>query len=104
MQIDPSFDTEHNELADQIITERASLSQIRTLLNDLDFSHKIAIAQIACNQIGSAEPGQLIKLHPFGGNFDDQLKAAIVWMRSLPPETLTEIAIEILEEPRDRNE
>jgi hypothetical protein len=92
------------DIRDQIIEQRASLNQLRALLNDLDFSHKIAIAQIACNQIGSAEPGQLIKLKPSGERFDEQLQAAIVWMGSLPPETLAEIAIEILEEPRHENE
>lgn len=104
MQIDPTFDTEGNELADQIIQERASLKHLQVLLNGMDWNQKIAVAQIACNQIGAIEPTQLIKLHPFGETFDDQLQAAIILMGSLPPDTLAEIAIQILEEPRDRNE
>lgn len=95
---------DNNDVADQIIQERASLKHLRVLLNGLSWIQKIAVAQIACNQIGSAEPTQLIKLHPFGKTFDDQLQAAIILMGFLPPDTLAEIAIEILEEPRDRNE
>lgn len=64
---------------------------------------KIAVAQIACNQIGSRESVQLIKLHPFGETFDDQLQAAIILMGSLPTEAVTEIAMEILEEPRNHD-
>ena len=102
--IEPTFNPEGN-VADKIIQQRASLKHLRVLLNGLSWSQKIAVAQIACNQIGSTEPAQLIKLKPFDGEyFDDQLQAAIVLMGSLPPETLSEIAIEILEEPRDRNE
>ncbi|MEG4372993.1 hypothetical protein QUB29_26415 [Microcoleus sp. B4b_D2] len=94
----------NNDVADQIIQERASLKHLRVLLNGMSWIQKIAVAQIACNQIGSKEHIQLIKLHPFGEQFDDQLQAAIILMGSLPPDTLAEIAIEILEEPHDRNE
>lgn len=104
LPIDPTFNPEGNELANQIIQQRASLKLLRVLLNGLSWSQKIAVAQIACNQIGSTEPTQLIKLKPFGETFDDQLQAAIKLMGLLPPETLAEIAIEILEEPRDHNE
>jgi hypothetical protein len=101
MHTNRSFD---NDVADQIIQERASLKHLRVLLNGLSWVQKIAVAQIACNQIGAAEPTQLIKLHAFGEAFDDQIQTAIILMGSLPPDTLAEIAIEILEEPRDRNE
>ncbi|MEG3838912.1 hypothetical protein [Microcoleus sp. herbarium14] len=100
----PTSDTEHNELVDQIVQERASLKHLRVLLNGMTWPQKIAVAQIACNQIGSAESVQLVKLHPFGETFDDQLQAAIILMGSLPAEALAEIVIEILEEPLDRNE
>lgn len=98
------IDTEGNELADQVIQERASLKHLRILLGEMNWSQKIAVAQIACNQIGDATDPQLIKLNPMGEKFDSQLQAAIVLMGALPPETLSEIAIEILEEPRDQNE
>lgn len=105
MPIDTDFAiSDEIDITAQIIQQRESLKNLRVLLNGLDFSHKIAIAQIVCNQIGSTEPTQLIKLKPFGEYFDDQLQGAILLMASLPPETLAEIAIEILEEPRDRNE
>lgn len=104
MQIDPTFNPEGNELADQIIQERASLKHLRVLLNGLSWIQKIAVAQIACNQIGSAEPVQLMKLKPVEETFDYQLRAAVQLMGSLPPKMLAEIAIEILEETKDRNE
>lgn len=104
MQIDPTFDTENNELTDQIILERASLHHLRVLLGGMSWIQKIAVAQMACNQIGEAEPVQIMKLKPVQEIFDYQLQAAVVLMNPLPPETLAEIAIEILEEPRDRNE
>jgi hypothetical protein len=104
MQTDPIIDPEYNELADLIIQEFASLGHLRVLINDMKFSHKIAVAQLACNLIGSTEPVQHVKLKPFGETFDYQIQAAIKLMDSLPLETLSEIAIEILEEPRDQNE
>lgn len=104
MQIDPTFDTEGNELADQIIQERATFAQIRGVLDGMDWAQKIAVAQIACNQLSAAEPVRLVKLEPFEKVADYELRAVATLMRLLPPETLAEIAIEILEEPRDRNE
>ncbi|MEG4290602.1 hypothetical protein Q5692_18975 [Microcoleus sp. C2C3] len=104
MQIDPTFDPEGNELKQQIIEQRASLKLLRVLINELDWPHKIAVAQIACNQMAGNPSNQLIQLRPIGDRFDDQLQAAFVLLGSLPLETLAEITIEILEEPRDRNE
>ncbi|MEG4419412.1 hypothetical protein QUA70_12485 [Microcoleus sp. LAD1_D5] len=104
MQIDPTYNPEGNELKAQIIEQRASLKHLRILLNEMDFGHKIAVAQFACNLIGSTQLPQLINLKPFREKFDGQLQAAITLMGSLPPDTLSEIAIEILEEPRDQNE
>lgn len=104
MQIDPTFDTEDNELADQIIQERVSLKHLRVLLNGTSWIQKIAIAQMALAQISNAQPVQIMKLAPIEEIFDYQLQAAVILMKSLPPDTLAEIAIEILKEPRDRNE
>ena len=102
--IDPTFNPEGNDLADQIIQERSSFAKLRGLLNGMTYAQKIAVAQIACNQIAGNPSNQLIQLKPIGNRFDDQLQAAFVLLGSLPLETLAEIAIEILEEPRDRNE
>lgn len=96
--------TESNELEEQIIQERASLNHLRVLLSEMDFGHKIAVAQFACNLIGSTQLPQLINLKPFREKFDDQCLTAIKLMGSLPPDTLAEIAIEILEGPQDTNE
>lgn len=96
--------TDNNDVANQIVQEQKSLIHLRILLQGLSWPQKIAVAQIASNQIGARESTQLIKLHPFTDNFDDQVQTAIILMGSLQPETLAEIAIEILEEPRDRNE
>ena len=101
--IDPTFNPEGNELADQIIQQRASLAQLRGLLNGMDWTQKIAVAQIACNQISIAGPVRLVQLQPLETS-DYELQAAATLMRLLPPDTLAEIAIEILEEPRDHNE
>ncbi|MEG4579342.1 hypothetical protein QUA71_06865 [Microcoleus sp. MON1_C5] len=92
---------DNNDVADQIVQEKASLKHLRVLLQGLDWPQQIAVAQIACNQIGARESTQLIKLHPFTGNFDDQLQAAIILMGSLTPGILAQIAIEILENPND---
>lgn len=99
MHTNPTADTENNDLADRIVQERASLSHLRVLLKGLSWPQKIAVAQIACNQIGARESTQLIKLHPFGERFDDQLQAAIILMGSLSVDALAVIAIEILENP-----
>ena len=93
--------TDNNDVADQIVQEQKSLIHLRILLQGLSWPQKIAVAQIACNQIGARESTQLIKLHPFADNFDDQVQAAIILMGSLQPETLAGIAIEILENPND---
>ncbi|MEG4441986.1 hypothetical protein QUB47_19095 [Microcoleus sp. AT9_B5] len=103
MQVDPTSDPEGNELADKIIQERASYAQLRHLLNGMTYAQKIAVAQIACNQMAGNPSNQLIQLKPIG-EFDDQIKSAFVLLGSLPSETLAEIAIEILSEVPDRNE
>lgn len=104
MQTNQTADPEGNDVADKIVQERTSLIRLRILLQRLNWYQKIAVAQIACNQIGSRESVQLTTLHPFGATFDDQLQAASILMAALPAETLAGIAIEILEEPRDQNE
>jgi hypothetical protein len=52
--IDPTFDVEGNELADQIIQERSSFAQLRILVNGMTYAQKIAVAQIACNQMAGS--------------------------------------------------
>lgn len=101
MQMNPTANPEGNDVADKIVQEQTSLIHLRILLQGLSWPQKIAVAQIACNQIGSRKSVQLIKLHPFGKTFDDQLQAAIILMGPLPAETLAGIAIEILENPND---
>ncbi|MEG4915770.1 hypothetical protein [Microcoleus sp. B7-D4] len=96
--------TPRNDVADQIIQERAALAQVRRTLDEMDWIQKIAVAQIACNQLSAAEPVRLVKLEPFEKTSDYELRAVAALLRLLPPETLVEIVIEILEEPRDRNE
>lgn len=103
MQIDPTFDTEGNELADQLIQRRSTVGQIRELINGMDWNQKIAAVQIACNQISAAGTVRLVKLD-LSKTSDYQLKAVAALVRLLPPETLAEIAIEILEGRHDRNE
>jgi len=102
--IDPTFDVEGRELADQIVQERSSFSQLRILVNGMTYAQKIAVAQIACNQMASSPSKQLIQLEPIGGEFDDQIKSAFVLLGSLSLETLVQVAIEILENLTDRNE
>ena len=102
--IDRNFDIEGRELADQIMDERSSFSQLRTLVNGMTYAQKIAVAQIACNQMAGSPSNQLIQLKPIGGEFDDQLKLAFVWLGSLSLETLAQLAIEILEECTAPNE
>lgn len=104
MQIDPTFNPEHNEFADKVISERASLKLLRVLIGDMDWTQKIAVAQIACNRIGAAEPVQIVEIKPVGRQFSYQLQAAVQLMSELQPDILAEIAIQILEDPHDTNE
>jgi hypothetical protein len=102
--IDPTFDVEGRELADQIIQDPSSFAQLRIRVNGMTYAQKIAVAQIACNQMAGSPSNQLIQLKPIGGEFDDQLKLAFVWLGSLSLETLAQLAIEILEECTAPNE
>jgi phosphotransferase system IIB component len=102
--IDPTYDPEGNELADQIIQERSCFAQLRVIVNDMTHSQKMAVAQIACNQMAGSPSNQLIQLKPIGGEFDDQIKAAFVLLGALPLEKLAQVAIEILEKFTDPNE
>lgn len=95
MHANPTANTENNDFADRIVQERL-ISHLRVLLKGLSWPQKIAVAQIACNQIGVRESTQLIKLHPFAERFDDQLQAAIILMGSLSADALADIGIEIL--------
>jgi hypothetical protein len=102
--IDPTFDVEGRELPDQIIQDPSSFAQLRIRVNGMTYAQKIAVAQIACNQMAGSPSNQLIQLKPIGGEFDDQLKLAFVWLGSLSLETLAQLAIEILEECTAPNE
>ncbi|MEG4815614.1 hypothetical protein [Microcoleus sp. K5-D4] len=103
MQIDPTYNPEGNELAEKIIEQRASLSQLRALLKEITWFRKLAVVVIACHQAITEGPVEYVKLQPLG-EFEYELKAATTWIRSLPPDTLIEIAIEILSEFQDTNE
>jgi len=92
--------TDNNDVADQIVQEQKSLIHLRILLQGMTYAQKIAVAQIACNQMAGNPSNQLIQLKPIG-EFDDQLKASFTLLGSLQPETLAGIAIEILENPND---
>ena len=103
MPIDPTTDTEQNEILDRLYRQRTAFAQLSRLLNGMNWTQKIAVAQIACNQISAAGPVRLVKLEPLKSS-DYELEAVAGLMRLLKPETLAEIVIEILEEPRDQNE
>jgi hypothetical protein len=102
--IDPTFDIEGNKIADQVIQEGTSLALLRVLVSDMTHSQKVAVAQIACNQMAGSPPNQLIQLKPIGGEFDDQIKSTFVLLGSLPLETLVQVAIEILQTLTECNE
>ena len=102
MQTNQTADPEGNKVADKIEQEQTALIGLRMLIERLTWPEKIAVAQIACNQIGSRQPVQLVKLHPFGGaNFGNHLEVASILMAALRTKTLAGIAIEILENPND---
>ncbi|MEG4427086.1 MULTISPECIES: hypothetical protein [unclassified Microcoleus] len=103
MQIDPTSNPKGNELADEIIQERASFAQLRGLLKEMSWFRKLAVVQMACNQISAAGPVQHVKLQPLG-TFEYELQLAATVIRLLPPDTLIEIAIEILSEVQGRND
>jgi hypothetical protein len=87
-----------------LLGDRSSLALLRVIVRDMTYSQKVAVAQIACNQMAGSPSNQLIQLKPIGGEFDDQIKSAFVLLGSLPLETLAQVAIEILENLTDRNE
>ncbi|WP_293341095.1 hypothetical protein [Microcoleus sp. CAWBG58] len=84
-----------NSIKSRIIRQRASLSHLRHLLSHVNWSQKIAICQLACNQIDQRE--RLVQVLPVGGEFDTKIKAAIALMAELTPDILSEIVIEIME-------
>ena len=104
MHTNSTAKTENNDLADRIVQERALVSQLSVLIEEMDFGHKIAVAQFACNLIGSTQLPQLVSLRPFGAKFDNQCLTAIKLMGSLSADALADVAIKILEEPRDCSE
>lgn len=100
MQTNQTTDLEGND-TDKIEQEQTALIGLRMLIQRLSWPEKIAVAQIACDQISSRQPLQLIKLHPFGANFGNLLEAASILMATLRTKTLAGIAIEILENPNE---
>lgn len=100
MKTNQTTDLEGNE-ADKTEQEQTALIGLRILIQRLTWSEKIVVAQIACNQIGSRQPVQLLELHPFGATFGNHLEVASILMAALRTETLAGIAIEILENPND---
>ena len=104
IRLDPTCDPEGHEIADQIIQYRASVARLRSLLNNMTYAQKIAVAQIACNQMAGNPSNQLIQLKPIGERFDDQIQDVFVLLGSLSLETLAQVAIEILEKFTDPNE
>ena len=100
MQTNQTTDLEGNE-ADKAEQEQTALIGLRMLIQRLSWPEKIAVAQIACNQISSRQPVQLLELHPFGANFGNHLEVASILMAALRTKTLAGIAIEILENPNE---
>lgn len=100
MQTNQITDLEGNE-ADKTEQEQTALIGLRMLIQRLNWPEKIAVAQIACDQISSRQPVQLIKLHPFGANFGNHLEVASILMATIGTKTLAGVAIEILENPND---
>jgi len=83
------------------LVERALTKQLNDLVTQLTWSEKIATVQILTNQI--KVPTKHIKLELIR-NTNDKLHAVFGLATFLPKEALTEIAIQLLEEPRDQNE
>ena len=100
MQTNQITDLEGNE-ADKTEQEQTALIGLRMLIQRLTWPEKIAVAQIACNQISSRQPIQLLELHPFGATFGSHLEVASILMAALRTKTLAGIAIEILENPNE---
>ena len=101
MQTNQTADPEGNKVADKIEQEQTALIGLRMLIERLTWPEKIAVAQIACNQISSRQPVQLLELRPFGATFDNQLAVASTLMATIRTKTLAGVAIEILENPND---
>jgi hypothetical protein len=58
--INPTLDPEGNELTDPMMKEHSSRARLRGLLNGMTYAQKIAVAQIACNQMAGNPSNQLI--------------------------------------------
>ena len=100
MQTNQTTDLDEND-TDKTEQEQTALIGLRMLIQRLNWPEKIAVAQIACDQISSRQPVQLIKLHPIGATFGNHLEVASILMAALRTKTLAGIAIEILENPNE---
>jgi len=92
------------QITDRIVQQRKDFADFRDLIDKMTWSHKIAIAQIGLHKISFTATLKYVDILPLWETFDDQIKASVELMERLPVNTLKEIVIEILEEPRDHNE
>lgn len=101
-QIDPTFKTEGNELADQIIQERASLKNLRLLLNELDWDSKFLAIVVAISLRKKKQVAILTKFQPIEDARDTRFVKAAHLLAALKLETFFDGVIETASaEPSD---
>lgn len=79
------------------------MAQLRDLITQMNESEKIATAQVLLYQLSKSEASSLFKIELANNYFRDKIHVAFAIAEFLPKETLRDLTIEILEEPRDEN-
>jgi hypothetical protein len=83
-------------IIDLIIQERTAYAKLNNLLDAMNWHQKMAVGQLAYNMIDSTE-NRILNVEPVNLHFDDMVKEITKLLRILPPETLAEIACDIVQ-------
>jgi len=94
-----------NQLSEiyQPLVQRRLIVQLRDLITQMNQSEKIATAQVLLYQLSKFEASSLFKIELANNYFRDKIHVAFAIAEFLTKETLIELTIELLEEPRDEN-
>jgi len=87
----------------QPIVQRRLVAQLKDLISQMNRSEKIATAQVLLYQLSKFEASSLFEIKMANSYFRDKIHVAFAIAEFLPKETLSNLTIEILEEPRDEN-
>ena len=93
-------DEDFDDVVDGIVKQRTAFGKLNLLLDRMTWNQKIAVALIALDK---ATKNQIVQVLISKKDFNEQVQEALDLVSELQPETQIEMAIEILESPRDEN-